>query len=47
MNEKEKEYLEDIRKSTKTDYYYDNPSQAIGDVEWLIKLVEKLNAKIK
>lgn len=41
----EKKMITQMRETCKSDYYYDNPSAAMDDVEYLIKIVEKLIAE--
>jgi len=44
LTSEEKEMITQMRNSCNSEYYYDNPSAAIEDVDYLIKIVEKLIA---
>ena len=44
MTSQEKNYIDDIKEKIEDgEFYYDNPGAAIDDIDWLVKLVEKLS----
>ncbi len=43
MNIEDKKYIEEILpKKLNSDFYFDNPSAAVDDIEYLLKIIKQL-----
>ncbi len=46
LTKQEKQMVEQMKQTTKSEYYYDNPSAAIDDIEYLLSIVRRLDDKL-
>jgi hypothetical protein len=47
LTEKEKKSIAQFDKMCGEYYYYDNPGEAVEDIEYLVKIVKRLNAELE
>jgi hypothetical protein len=43
LTEFEKKMIKQMESTTKSDYYYDNPSAAVDDIEYLMDIVKRFD----